>query len=98
MPNNCPFCGLFPSNLWVLADYCPEHYTQGFWAWLETRRRSVFTSDEIVADIGMPPEPNHLGALINAAARKGVIVPVGFAKSTRIEAHGRYIREWRIAA
>jgi hypothetical protein len=54
-----------------------------------------FTADDIRAEVDLlASSPNLLGARINAASRRGLIVRVGFVQSTRPEAHGRHVAQW----
>lgn len=54
-----------------------------------------FTSDDIWAAIGHPPEPRALGALIRTAAQAGRIHRVGWRISTRPACHCRPVAMWR---
>lgn len=67
--------------------------------WL-LRRRERFTSEEIVAAIGLPSgkvgkDPNNaVGALISDWSRRGAIRTVGYAASKRASSHGALLRVW----
>lgn len=60
-----------------------------------------FTADDITRLIGLPrPDEgvnrnNAVGAVFRAAARRGVIVRVGFTQSGRTRSHGRVLAEWQ---
>ena len=41
-----------------------------------------------------PSHPNHVGAFFMAAAKAGVIRPVGFVQSTRRQRHAAWMRQW----
>ncbi len=58
----------------------------------------VFTADQVRAIAGDPPtdtSPNVAGAVINHAAKAGLIEMAGFTKSARIIGHGNTVRLWR---
>lgn len=77
-------------------------------AWAEKARFTIaaycaaglpFTSDDIRHTMtDAPPNPNAIGALFKKIADEGWIVMVGTVKSTRPEAHGRRIIQWRSAS
>ena len=54
-----------------------------------------FTSDDVRTKAQPFGSPNLLGARINAAARRGEIVRVGFVQTVRPEAHGRHVSQWQ---
>ena len=56
----------------------------------------TFTSDDLRARTGEPlgTSPTIFGALIQGAVKRGEIVQVGWATSTRPEAHARPVRIW----
>jgi hypothetical protein len=54
-----------------------------------------FTSDVIVAEVGMPPHYNAVGARMNAAARKGIIRKAGYTQGARPSAHARTVAVWQ---
>lgn len=57
-----------------------------------------FTADDVLDQLaGLDPlgSVGAFGALFTAAARAGEIVPVGFARSRKPSAHGRWVRTWR---
>lgn len=58
---------------------------------------TLFTSDDVIAAVGLPiaSSKNALGGLITAAAKQGLVEPVGFQKSRRTSRHGSWIRQWR---
>ena len=55
-----------------------------------------FTSDDLRARTGEPlgTNPSVFGALIQGAVKRGEIVQVGWATSTRPQAHARPVRVW----
>ena len=53
-----------------------------------------FSSDVITDIIGFPESRNAIGALMNKAAKMGLIEPYGFTKGTRPSQHGHMIRTW----
>lgn len=60
-----------------------------------------FCADEVRYLAGEPPEGQHynvIGAVINHAARRGVIEFVGFTRSMRVIGHGNRIGLYRGAA
>jgi hypothetical protein len=77
------------------------------WAWRDRVNQAIsqlarkpvdFTADEVRAVAGEPPQGTHynaLGALIQHAARRGQIEPVGFTRSYRVCGHGNLVRLWR---
>lgn len=57
-----------------------------------------FTSDDVRRVAGDPPvdcSPNVAGAVINHAARAGLIRMVGWTKSARVIGHGNDVRLWQ---
>src|SRR5438105_9718295 len=54
-----------------------------------------FTAEDVRALAGDPSHPNALGAALNAAARKGLIVCVGRIKAERPSRHANEVRLWR---
>lgn len=55
-----------------------------------------FTADDVRSLVGDPPNhPSALSARFAAAAKSGLIVEVGSAKSTRAEGHARRLLVWR---
>ena len=59
--------------------------------------RAPFTAEAIRERAGTPPSRGALGAIILAAARRGEIVRIGYAKATRRQAHARPIAVWEAA-
>lgn len=60
-----------------------------------TRYGGWFTSEDVTEKVGQPPSPGAVGARMNAAARRGLIVHVGHAKASRANQHATEIRTWR---
>lgn len=57
-----------------------------------------FSADDLVEEVGTPPvtgSPNAIGGLFIAAIRRGLIVPVGYRRSTRKSRHGGVQRVYR---
>ena len=72
---------------WVeTADYAIEHLCA------EGR---PFSAEDVRRLVGPPSHPNAMGARINAAARRGLIVKVGTITATRPERHANEMRLWR---
>lgn len=58
----------------------------------------LVTSSDLVGALGMPPSPNAVGAMMNAAARAGLIEPTEtYVRSTRPSCHAAIVRVWRAA-
>ena len=55
----------------------------------------TFSAEDVRKYASGPAHPNAVGAIINAAARRGVIVPVGITKATRPDRHASLLRLWR---
>jgi hypothetical protein len=53
-----------------------------------------FTAEDVRAYVGDPAHPNAMGARLNAAARKGIIVKAGTIKASRPERHANEMRQW----
>ena len=53
-----------------------------------------FTSEDVRQRAGDPPTNNVIGAMLNAAARSGVIRRAGYGKADRPAAHARVITRW----
>jgi alkylated DNA nucleotide flippase Atl1 len=62
------------------------------------RRGETFTSEDITRDVGQPPHPNQVGALLSGFARAGLIVRVGMVNAKRTNQHAALIGEWRPTA
>lgn len=63
--------------------------------WEMVGRGVDFTQEDIGELAGEPSEPNHWGALFQSLARRDVIEPVGFRRSTKKSRRGGVIRVWR---
>ena len=76
----------------------PEDYTELFIATVRVLAKHGqdiwFTSDTVTTLIGFPESKNAVGALMNKAAKMGIIEPHGFTKGTRPSQHGHMIRTW----
>jgi hypothetical protein len=53
-----------------------------------------FSAEDVRAYVGDPAHPNAMGARINAAARKGLIIKAGTVKADRPERHANEMRLW----
>jgi hypothetical protein len=61
------------------------------------RTGTPFTADHLRAMCGDPPRDistNLVGAVVNAAAKAGIIRQVGYAISGRVKGHGNLQRQW----
>jgi hypothetical protein len=59
------------------------------------QRREAFTSTDLIDVLGMPPRPNAVGAVMTAAAKKGLIAHTDrYVKSTRPTCHAAVVRVW----
>jgi hypothetical protein len=61
------------------------------------RRGVVFQAFDVMDVLGIPEpdHPNRIGGRFHAAARAGLIEPVGFAQSRRPTAKASIVRTWR---
>lgn len=60
-------------------------------------RGGEFTADDVRQIAGDPPattHPNIAGAIVNRAARDGIIRMVGYGISSRPQGHGNLVRRW----
>jgi hypothetical protein len=57
-------------------------------------RREPFSAEDVRRIAGDPVHPNAMGARINAAAKRGVIVKAGVVKASRTERHANEMRLW----
>lgn len=80
------------------ANDALDAWTRGCWQtaigyWASTGW--PFTADE-VRELGVPDpqNPNAVGAQFMAAARAGLIRPVGFVQSRRPSRHAAWLRQW----
>ena len=53
-----------------------------------------FTAEDVRARVGPPAHPNSMGARMNAAAKRGLIVKAGTVKASRPERHANEMRLW----
>lgn len=56
-----------------------------------------FTADDLRGKIPEPEHPNWWGVMLAQLGNTGVLVRIGWRKSTRAEANGRPIGLWRSA-
>lgn len=63
---------------------------------LAARRPSTFSSEDLIREVGMPPEGDGraVGSIIGGAARKGLIERVGETQATRKSQHAARIGIW----
>jgi len=75
----------------------PSGWVERFDRELERRAAAgtTFTSEDVTHAVGQPPSSGAVGARINAAARRGLIEHVGYAKARRPNQHGAELRTWR---
>jgi hypothetical protein len=62
------------------------------------RAGKTFSADDVQFLTGARPlecSPNLIGAVINAAAKAGLIEPVGFVRSGRVIGHGNRLIVWK---
>ena len=80
----------------LVASNTPEDYKESFCRFVLTMPSGrLFTSDEVVAAVGMPPHPNAVGGLTSGMADAEAIEYVRHVPTTRPSAHGRQISQWR---
>lgn len=77
-----------------------ESYSQRFFRAIELLAASgaTFTADSVRELAGDPPastHPNVAGAIVNAAAKAGLIEAVGFSRSGRVVGHNNRVLTWR---
>jgi hypothetical protein len=53
-----------------------------------------FSAEDVRDYVGDPAHPNAMGARINAAAKRGLIVKAGTVKAHRPERHANEMRLW----
>jgi hypothetical protein len=59
---------------------------------------SEFTSEDITAIVGQPPEgvhPSTVGALMISLAKRGVIEKAGYVQAQRANQHATMLASWR---
>jgi hypothetical protein len=80
----------------VLDAPAQDVWRDDAWDWLATRapgRR--ITSTDLIDAVGMPPSPNAVGALMRAAAHRGLIAPTGaYVSSPRPTCHAAVVQVW----
>jgi len=54
-----------------------------------------FTSDDVCAVVGRPPNQNAVGAAMHKMSQTGQIERVGYQPSRRTDRHGAIIAVWR---
>jgi len=64
--------------------------------WIETLAAvgRPFSAEDVRRRVGPPAHPNALGARMNAAAKRGLIVKAGTVKASRPERHANEMRLW----
>lgn len=80
-----------------VTNNTPEAYQDRFLQELNrlVREGYQFTSEDITATIGMPPNhPNAVGAILNGATKSGLIRRVGYVQSVRPRSHAAVISLW----
>lgn len=81
----------------LVKSHTPLSYRDQFERVLKALAASgdEFTSEDVTAVVGQPPNhPNTVGALFNAAARRGLITKRGYRKSVRPRSHCHCIAVW----
>ena len=58
------------------------------------RGRDSWSVDDVHGLEPEPDNPNHFGVLVNTLCKAGKIKHVGFKKSTRPAANGRWVQTW----
>lgn len=61
---------------------------------LRLNENEMFTSDDLVEAVGLPPSVNGVGAFLHSMAQKGWIVKRGFKPATRASRHGAIVAIW----
>lgn len=54
----------------------------------------MFTSDDLVEAVGLPPSVNCVGAFLHSMGQRGWIVKRGFKPATRASRHGAIVALW----
>lgn len=80
----------------VLAAAAQAEWKDDAFVWIITRHRGDrITSTDLVNDVGIPPSPRAVGALIRTAALRGYLTPTDdFVPSTRAKRHAGIVRVW----
>lgn len=80
-----------------VLEHAPCAWTRSAWNLLCAYAASgePFSADDLVRNVGLPPDRNAVGALFHHANQQGVIVKAGWATGQRPEQRGRAIRLWR---
>jgi len=63
--------------------------------WRLARGGVAFSAEDVRMLAGEPAHPNAMGARINAAARRGIIIKAGFVTASRPERRAGEQRLWR---
>jgi len=85
----------------LALDAQPEWAEQAYEAIKQLARRGTeFTSEDVLAITGLPSggvgqhKNNASGAMMNKAARAGIIRKVGYGTAKRKESHGAVLAVW----
>ena len=85
----------------LALDAQPDWAEQAFEAIKQLAKRGTqFTSEDVLAITGLPSgevgqhKNNASGAIMNKAARAGIIRKVGYDTAKRKESHGAVLRVW----
>ena len=65
------------------------------WIYHKLKPDTRFTTDDVIAAVGLPTRRNAVGALMTYLAKKGLIERVGTRRSRREKSRLRLISVWR---
>jgi hypothetical protein len=81
----------------TVTSNTPEGYREAFDRVLDELASTglEFTSEDVTSVVGQPPNhPNAVGAMINGAAKRGVIRKCGYRQAKRPNQHATVIAIW----
>lgn len=80
----------------VLSADANEEWRDAAYRWMEALPIGrIFTSNDLVEQIGMPPSPNAVGAIMRAAGVQGITRNTGvYRKSARPSCHAAILALW----
>ncbi len=79
----------------VMGNVENEAWKDAATRWILKQNDGVlFTSDDLVEAVGLPPSVNAVGAFLHTMGRKGWIVKRGFKPATRVSRHGGIVALW----
>lgn len=81
----------------VLDAAAQDAWRGDAYAWLvAVPTGHLVTSTDLVDAVGMPPSPNAVGAVMRAAATRGLLTPTDvYVRSPRPSCHAAVVRVWR---